>query len=258
MELIRDLPSSLSDFADLLAESVSDGLFTRVEYDLVDDEHVIDIYDGTNVVCRIMDSISRSSRQFIPFVDSSHSKDDYVANTPWIYRAEWFKMGTYYNPCMLRCHGGLVLLDQVACLYDTYINYGASFIIIGRTSDSKTGFIVSSNDGAGWVPQEIRAENIAVTTYGDSLSATSRYYMPKMNYSGEKSTEYAQEGSIAAKAYNRDRTILTRVPVPGQYNSDGYFTSVFFRSMDAFDGPGTHIINGRKYGVLGNWAVLDE
>ena len=138
-------------------------------------------------------------------------------------------------------------------------------LIIARTSNNEnqktptTAFINAPSSGSTTI-SNMHNQVVYVTQNklaGDahvSPMSTSVFSFYRM----AKDTNTDPAVGYVGPGYNLDKTILVPIPIPGEYGSNEFFETAFFRGMDTFEDNGIHVINGKKYGVLGNWAILDE
>lgn len=268
MEFIRDLNGvsfNLDGFGALFESGIADGLFDQVEYNTDGSYPTFILHKDGAAICDIFGVTSSPSMYICPVFNPTVSIPS--GSITQIMQCDRYKQGVNNkmgystgaisrssdSPCLMRCKGGYVIYKNFPPLSSSsYVD--AQAVVIGKTSSNKTGMLVTEPLSIS-EPIE-RCNDIAyVTVNGDSTSVPSAYRFSKMKYSSDKDPYNTYDPYTYL---NLDRVILTQIPVPGQYGSNDYFSTAFFRAMDSFSGYGTHVINGKKYGVLGNWAVLDE
>lgn len=267
MEFIRDLnsvPFNQEGFGALFESGIADGLFDRVEYNTDGSYPTFILHKDGAAICDIFGVTSNASIYICPVFNPAVSIPS--GSITQIMQCNRYKRGVNAmgyvtaaisrssdSPCLMRCKGGYIIYrnfpDQSGGGY-TY----KQAVIIGKTTSNKTGFVVTNNYQTS-TPIEQLNDTAHVTVNGDSTSVPSTYQLSKMKVP-DNTDPYNNMGQT--NYLNLDRVILTQIPVPGQYGSNDYFSTAFFRAMDSFSGYGTHVINGKKYGVLGNWAILDE
>lgn len=267
MEFIRDLnsvPFNQDGFGALFESGIADGLFDQVEYNTDGSYPTFILHKDGAAICDIFGVTSDASIYICPVFNPAVSI--FSGSINQIMQSDRYKQGNNKkgystsaisrssdSPCLMRCKGGYVIYNNFPNPSGGSYTYKQA-VVIGKTTSNKTGFVVT--DGTSTAQAIDLLNNIGyVTVNGDSTSIPSAYRFSKLKVSSGNDPY----DSIGQDNYlNLDRVILTQIPVPGQYGSNDYFNTAFFRAMDSFSGYGTHVINGKKYGVLGNWAILDE
>lgn len=266
MEFIRDLnsvPFNPDGFGALFESGIADGLFDQVEYNTDGSYPTFILYKDGVAICDIFGVTSGLIYIYPVFNPAVSIPSESIDAIRECYRYKQGASTKLYgtspisrssnSPCLMRCKGGYVIYkDFPYPASGSYVSTQA--VVIGKTSSNKTGFVVTENTTTS-EPIERLNESVYVTVNGDSTSVPSVYRLSKTKLASEGDPYNSRD---QYNYLNLDRVILTQIPVPGQYGSNDYFTTAFFRAMDSFSGNGTHVINGKKYGVLGNWAILDE
>lgn len=267
MEFIRDLnsvPFNQEGFGALFESGIADGLFDQVEYNTDGSYPTFILHKDGAAICDIFGVTSNASIYICPVFNpavSIPSGDIASIRTCSRYK-QGVNTGGYGtqaisrssdSPCLMRCKGGYVIYNNFPNPSGGSYTYKQA-VVIGKTTSNKTGFVVTDINQTSQAIDLLNNTGY-VTVNGDSTSVPSVYRFSKLkvNSSNDPYNSTGQDNYL-----NLDRVILTQIPVPGQYGSNDYFNTAFFRAMDSFSGYGTHVINGKKYGVLGNWAILDE
>lgn len=267
MEFIRDLnsvPFNPEGFGALFESGIADGLFDQVEYNTDGSYPTFILHKDGVAICDIIGVTSSASIYICPVFDPSKPLDSSITTNQRYKIGSGYSVSGYIstpisrsssvdNPCLMRCSGGYIIYNRFPDPTQGATNQQS--IIIGKTSSNKTGFCVNAMANVS-SPFQQNNDTGYVTVSGDSRTVPSVYRFTKTRVSSNYDPYY--EYGSSTNYLDIDRVILTQIPVPGQYGSNDYFTTAFFRAMDSFSGNGEHVINGKKYGVLGNWAILDE
>lgn len=267
MEFIRDLnsvPFNQEGFGALFESGITDGLFDQVEYNTDGNYPTFILHKDGAAICDIFGVTSSASIYILPVFDPDVSIPS--GDITFIRICSRYKQGintggygtqaisrSSDSPCLMRCKGGYVIYNNFPNPSGGSYTYKQA-VVIGKTTSNKTGFVVTDSNQTSQAIDLLNNTGY-VTVNGDSTSVPSVYRFSKLkvNSSNDPYNSTGQDNYL-----NLDRVILTQIPVPGQYGSNDYFTTAFFRAMDSFSGYGMHVINGKTYGVLGNWAILDE
>ena len=277
MEIFRPAPTDLEGLTELLRlgvdeQDITKGIFGRVDYDSSNSKITIyDPYDELFNLCEV--TIANNYIMFSPIFNEYGSSDygvdgkyrDSNSGSAYNYRFRVpVNTGTYPFTAM-KCKYGFIFYGTYPDWRNTQNYAGLSALIIARTSKNEnqkapiTAFINAPITSSGTI-SGIGTQDIFITQNklaGDahvspmSTSAFSFCRLAQHTYS-DPAVGYGGPG------YNLDKTILVPIPIPGKYGSNEFFETAFFRGMDTFEDNGVHVINGKKYGVLGNWAILDE
>lgn len=112
------------------------------------------------------------------------------------------------------------------------------YFAIAKTNEGKTGLIPVRDGGYSSQAQY----PFYTTCSGDNTS------LPLFT-NGYKICRNSDSG---------DRTILTKLPVVGTTGSNDYFTTVYAKNIVQWAEDGVQLFDGKKYGCVGPFAMLDE
>lgn len=272
MEIFKPAPTDLPGLKQLLERGVDTqdpalGIFGAVDYE----DSKIKIYDQNMTSTEICEVTKDNGYIiFTPFYDLALKYKDANAGS-YNYR---FRVpentGAFPFTAML-CKYGFVFYGAYPDWRITTNIAGLSALIIARTatdvSETKrasTAFISAPYSTNGTI-SNIYQQQVYITQHAYTGGARDLYENTSPNstsvygfYRIAHDTSNDPAIGYVGPGYNLDKTILDPIPIPGKYGSNEFFETAFFRKMDTFEDNGLHIINGKKYGVLGNWALLDE
>lgn len=281
MEIFKPAPQNLEDLAELLelgvdSSHIQNGIFGRVEYDSTNEViNLYDPYDDLYKICEV--TISNNYIMFAP-VFNDFASYDYGINgkykdssaSSYIYR---FRVPTNITALpfsAMKCKYGFVFYAAYPDFsMKTNVSSSTSMVIARSTtneslSEEKPPITIFVNGMAtsSYAPiKDHDQQNIYITQHalaGDVDSSLNRSTSAYTLYRIAANTQYDPAIGYNGPGYNLEKTMLTPIPIPGKYGSNDFFETAFFRAMDTYRDNGLHIINGKKYGVFGNWVILDE
>lgn len=273
MEILKPAPTTLSNMADFLSLGVNTQDTTQAIFDLVnyDSENQKITISCAAEVCEV--KLDSGNIIFSPIWDpyatdntyglSGKYKDTSASSYNYRFKVPALSSDTYPFSAM-RCKNGFVFYGR----YPEF-NMASSIpnlhaLIIARTKKVGDGEPVTlfMNVPVGNLTPRTMNQNIGYVTIGkyETESGVNSNLAPSTFNFDRKfvNSNYDPAYLVANMSYHADRTFLEPIPNPGKYGSCEFSETAFFRSMDTYEDNGLHIINGKKYGVFGNWAILDE
>lgn len=218
MKILTNIPTTLAEMLNVLKTGVQTGLFDSVSYDSADSPTKILCNQGGNII--LSASISGSAWTFTPYVKKNTS-----AATNHCMTSK-----TLETVCI--CSDGMYFLS-------TSTSGTKTAFVIAKTDSGKTGFVCWSRSSTFTIASSVL---YFPTCYGDNTTLS----------------VYSQGFKIQGNYATADRTILSPIPVAGDFGSGDYFKSVFARVAVQYADIGIQNIGGKKYACIYHAAILDE
>lgn len=274
MQILKPAPVTLSGLSDFLslgvnAQDTTQAIFDLVAYDSQNEKITIEC---AKPVCEI--TIESGNIIIAPIWDPYGSDNTYgldkrykdTSSTSYNYRFKAQLDASAVRPfSAMYCKNGFVFYGRYPDFkYSGSTENGYVAIIIARTKTVGDGEPISMFMNAPVNTTIMRniTSNIGYATIGkyETEEGYNSCYSPSVfNFSRQFVNSSSDPAFLTSNmSYSADRTILTPIPIPGKYGSNDFLETAFFRAMDTYEDNGLHIINGKKYGVFGNWAILDE